>query len=423
MPEITVALIAFIAGSVAVGAVVGWISRSKRCVQEKNAVNEGWQRQIVAQRAEHSRLVDQNRTLMEQISQLQASGKDATNRARELSDALKEAFERRDELQRQLKEIRSNLERAVRQRDELQSEMKSNEARDDSARTALKDKDDKIFRLSRELENWQNRLPPLIERFRERDGEARELEAALAEARARIDDLEQAPGTSETRIEPVDQEALGKELDASNDPANVTYTGIEEILQQADDVLVDDIEVEDEIDDEPAVVAEEALEEAAEDETADESPAVAEDTSDDDSEPETGDEPQDDLHDDPFSELADELDDEARLVAEDAAVDDAGEEPDDEFQDDEEPATADIAELHGREPGGLRDNLRLIKGIGPAIEKTLNELGIFRYHQIAEMTEYDINRVAQRLKGFSSRIYREDWIGQARDLQLKKSGT
>ncbi len=85
--------------------------------------------------------------------------------------------------------------------------------------------------------------------------------------------------------------------------------------------------------------------------------------------------------------------------------------------------TADVTELHDREPGGLRDNLRLIKGIGPAIEKTLNELGIFRYHQIAEMTEYDIDRVAQRLKGFSTRIYREDWIGQARELQLKKSGT
>jgi predicted flap endonuclease-1-like 5' DNA nuclease len=394
MPEITAALIAFIAGSVAVGAVVGWISRSKRCVQEKNAVNEGWQRQLEAQRAEHARLVDQNRTLMEQISQLQASGKDATNRARELSDALKEAFERRDQLQRQLKEIRSNLERAVRQRDELQSEMKSNEARDDSTQAALKDKDDKIFRLSRELENWQNRLPPLIERFRERDGEARELEAALAEARARIDELESAPGTSETRIEPVDQEALGKELDASNDPANVTYTGIEKILQQADDASEDDIDAVDEID----VVAEEALDDVAgEDELADESEVVAEYAPED----EAAEEPKGDSRDEP------------------------GDEPDDELYDDidEEPATADVAELHGREAGGLRDNLRLIKGIGPAIEKTLNELGIFRYHQIAEMTEYDINRVAQRLKGFSSRIYREDWIGQARDLQLKKSGT
>jgi predicted flap endonuclease-1-like 5' DNA nuclease len=118
-------------------------------------------------------------------------------------------------------------------------------------------------------------------------------------------------------------------------------------------------------------------------------------------------------------------------LADDAADD--GDETDDYSDDepldepDDEPealaATADVTDLHDREPGGLRDNLRLIKGIGPAIEKTLNELGIFRYHQIAEMTEYDIDRVAQRLKGFSTRIYREDWIGQARELQLKKSGT
>ena len=425
MPEITAALIAFIAGSVAVGAVVGWISRGKRCVQEKNAVNEGWQRQLEAQRGEHARLVDQNRALMEQISQLQASGKDATNRARELSDALKEAFERRDQLQRQLKEIRSNLERAVRQRDQLQSEMKSNEARDDSARTALKDKDDKIFRLSRELENWQNRLPPLIERFRDRDNEARELEGALAAARARIEELESSGGTSETRIEPVDQEALGKELDASNDPANVTYTGIEEILQQADDVDEDDRDAAIEVDvgfhDEPVVVAEEASGEEPEGQPEDESPVVADDALDEEPEAEPG------------ADLYDDVDAEPQAVAEDEAGEEPEDEPRDEPRDeplderqedvDDEPATADVAELHGREAGGLRDNLRRIKGIGPAIEKTLNELGIFRYHQIAEMTEYDINRIAQRLKGFSSRIYREDWIGQARDLQLKKSGT
>ena len=361
MPEISAALIAFIAASVAVGAVVGWITRGNRCAQEKTAVNEGWQRQLEAQRAEHARLVDQNRTLMEQISQLQASGKDATNRARELSDALKEAFERRDQLQRQLKEIRSSLERAVRQRDKLQAEAQSNEQRDDSAQAALKDKDDKIFRLSRELENWQNRLPPLIERYRERDSEARELEEELAAAQARIEEFENTADAGETRIEPIDQDALSDELDASNDPANVTYTGLEAVLADPDD---------------------------AEDGVGD---------------PEN--EPEDARHDDLDDDLGDDLEDDLEDEPEEAA------------------ATAEVTELYNREPGGLRDNLRLIKGIGPAIEKTLNELGIFRYHQIAEMTEYDIDRVAQRLKGFSSRIHREDWIGQARDLQLKKSGT
>ncbi len=407
MPDITTAFIAFIAGSVVVGAVIGWITRGNRCAQEKIAVNEGWQRQLEAQRTEHERLLQQNKTLMEQISQLQASAKDATNRARELSAALKEAFERRDQLQRELKEIRSSLEQALRQREQLQSEVKSNEERGDTTRAALQEKDEKIFNLSRELENWQNRLPPLIERFRERDSAAKQLEEDLASARARVDELERAADAEETRIEPVDQDALGDELDASNDPSSVTHTGIEKTIGEAG-AAAEFAETQAEAresGDEGEIIADEDLEDAPADKWDDE-PADKWD-----------DEPADEPRDEPF----DEADDEPRDEPRDEPFDEADGEADDEPE--VMATTAEVTELHDREPGGLRDNLRLIKGIGPAIEKTLNELGIFRYHQIAEMTEYDIDRVAQRLKGFRTRIYREDWIGQARELQLKKSGT
>ncbi len=348
MPEITVIHIAILAGSVAAGALIGWIVRGSRCAQEKIAVNEGWQQQLEAQRSEHQRLLDQNKNLMEQVSQMQASGTDATNRARELSDALKEAFGRRDQLQRELKEIRSNLEVAVKQRNRLHSDMQDTEVRGSVAQAALKEKDDKIFRLSRELEDWQNRLPPLLERFRERDEEAARLEEELESARERVDELESTLDSEETRVEPVDPDALGDELDASNDPMNMTQTGLADIL------------AEDENDDSA---------QAGENESA------ADEFDSDDSEP------------------------------------------------DEIETSAVVAELNDHESGNARDNLKLIKGVGPAIEKTLNELGIFQFNQIAEMSEYEIDRVAKRLKGFRSRIYREDWIGQARDLQLQKSGT
>jgi predicted flap endonuclease-1-like 5' DNA nuclease/type II secretory pathway pseudopilin PulG len=356
MPGITAASIALIIGSVAVGALAGWVARTRLCAQEKTAVGEGWQQQLEAQRNEHGRLLQQNRTLMEQNSQLQASGKDATNRARELSDALKEAFERRDQLQRQLKETRSNHERAIRQRDELQSNFASSEKRCESARVALQEKDAKIDRLRRELGNWQNRLPPLIERYRERDGEARKFEEALAAARARIEELERGSDAGTTRIEPVDQEKIGNELDASNDPTNISYTGLERVLAEQDDA---------------------------------------------------------DTAEDPADTRADR----------DSAETDTTAGAEDAAEPGTEAGTAAVAELPREESGSLRDNLRLIKGIGPTIEKTLNELGIFRFHQIAEMSEYDIYRVARRLKGFSTRIHREDWIGQARSLQLQQSGT
>ena len=99
------------------------------------------------------------------------------------------------------------------------------------------------------------------------------------------------------------------------------------------------------------------------------------------------------------------VDDEQADHAPDAAIndDDAGERPDDSGDEEEE-----------------RDDLKQIKGIGPSIEKTLNGLGVYRFHQIAEMSEYEIDRVARELRGFRSRVYREDWIGQARDLQYQK---
>lgn len=353
MPEITVMHIAILAGTVAAGVLIGWIMRGSRCAQEKIAVNEGWQQQLEAQRVEHERLLDQNKNLMEQVSQLQASGTDGTNRARELSDALKEAFERRDELQRELKDIRSNLEATLREREKLQSDMKNTEALGDNAQSALKDKDDKIFHLSRELENWQNRLPPLLERFRERNDEAARLEEDLQAANERIvafeAGLDDTLDEDETRIEPVDPGALGDELDASNDPSSMTQTGINDVLAR-------------EGDDETAVA--EQLESDVD------------------------------------------VDDEADVV-----------------ETEEAETSAEVAALPDHGPGTLRDDLKLIKGIGPAIEKTLNELGIRRFDQIVEMSEYDIDRVAQRLKGFRTRIYREDWIGQARDLQLQKTAS
>ncbi len=94
---------------------------------------------------------------------------------------------------------------------------------------------------------------------------------------------------------------------------------------------------------------------------------------------------------------------------------DASNDPEEKEEPDDE-EVVDESGLPSAESLQDRDNLKKIKGVGPAIEKTLNELGIFSFRQIADMSEYDIDRVARKLKGFHSRIYREDWIGQAREL-------
>jgi len=220
MPELTALHIALLVVAAIIGAVAGWILRGNRSEQEKAAVSSGWQEQIDAQRREHDRLLDQNKSLMEQVSQYSAQHTDAKNRAKELSLAVQEAFKRRDELQREIKDIRGSLEKVLSERDQLASNMQSH----DNTEELLRQKDARIEKLSTELENWQNRLPPLIERFRVRNEEANQLEAELTEARERILELEttqDASAANETRIEPVEHpDELTDGLEASNDPAD-----------------------------------------------------------------------------------------------------------------------------------------------------------------------------------------------------------
>ena len=76
MPEFTIVHIgiALVTLAAVIGIIVGWLFRGNRCAQEKIVVNAGWQEQLEAQRIEHERLLGQNKALMEQISEFQASG-------------------------------------------------------------------------------------------------------------------------------------------------------------------------------------------------------------------------------------------------------------------------------------------------------------------------------------------------------------
>lgn len=62
------------------------------------------------------------------------------------------------------------------------------------------------------------------------------------------------------------------------------------------------------------------------------------------------------------------------------------------------------------------DDLRKIRGIGPVLQRKLKQLGYRTFHQIADWTEKDIERVCETLPIFPDRIRREDWVAQARVL-------
>jgi len=65
------------------------------------------------------------------------------------------------------------------------------------------------------------------------------------------------------------------------------------------------------------------------------------------------------------------------------------------------------------------DDLKKVKGIGPKMEKTLNQIGIFTFAQVSRMTEKEYNLLDSITKSFPGRAQRDDWAGQAKNLNNK----
>jgi small subunit ribosomal protein S2 len=66
-------------------------------------------------------------------------------------------------------------------------------------------------------------------------------------------------------------------------------------------------------------------------------------------------------------------------------------------------------------PEGKADDLKKIGGIGPALERKLNALGITRFDQIAAFSDEDVEKVDDALN-YKGRVSRDDWVGQAKTL-------
>jgi predicted flap endonuclease-1-like 5' DNA nuclease len=66
--------------------------------------------------------------------------------------------------------------------------------------------------------------------------------------------------------------------------------------------------------------------------------------------------------------------------------------------------------------GGKADDLKVIKGIGPALEKLCHSLGYYHFDQIAAWTPEEIAWVDDNLEGFKGRVTRDEWVAQAKIL-------
>ena len=62
------------------------------------------------------------------------------------------------------------------------------------------------------------------------------------------------------------------------------------------------------------------------------------------------------------------------------------------------------------------DDLKVIHGIGPALERRLQQNGIRNYQQLADLNKEELASIAQKLAIAPNRAERDNWIQQARDL-------
>ena len=71
-------------------------------------------------------------------------------------------------------------------------------------------------------------------------------------------------------------------------------------------------------------------------------------------------------------------------------------------------------------PKGEPDDLKLIAGITPELEKKLNKLGLIKFDQIANLTDHEIAFVDEQL-ALDGQIENEDWVSKAVALMAEST--
>jgi predicted flap endonuclease-1-like 5' DNA nuclease len=73
----------------------------------------------------------------------------------------------------------------------------------------------------------------------------------------------------------------------------------------------------------------------------------------------------------------------------------------------------DVARANAGDGG---DDLKQIRGIGPAFERELKRLGVCKFSQIAGWTPEDIETISKKIKAKPERVRRDNWIARAAEL-------
>lgn len=302
MPGPPIMIIGLALLSALAGGLLGWYLHAERHRRQRLTTAATWQEKLQAEELAKERLRKQIRSLAERLDTARRAEREARQRLARTERELAGAAATADEASSALTDCRVGLAATNRKRDELHAQLQHLLTRSRELMAASRAKDEKIFTLSRELESWQERLPPLVYRFREKAAEATAAHRALDRERARARELED---TLRTRILPLTDPAYDADGGGNGDPRNADHRNASHAGDGGD-----------------------------------------------------------------------------RTVP-----------------------------VHRP-----RDDLKRIRGIGPVLERLLNDLGIHRLQQIAEFGPDDVERVQAALQDFPDRIERDHWVEQARTL-------
>jgi molybdopterin-containing oxidoreductase family membrane subunit len=104
------------------------------------------------------------------------------------------------------------------------------------------------------------------------------------------------------------------------------------------------------------------------------------------------------------------------VVAESPASEDAQEEISDDVK---SSRVSSLIEKIGSGSAENKNDLKQISGVGPKMEETLNQIGIYSYEQVSKMTDNEYDLLDSITGTFQGRAKRDDWAGQAKELMNK----
>lgn len=86
------------------------------------------------------------------------------------------------------------------------------------------------------------------------------------------------------------------------------------------------------------------------------------------------------------------------------------------------PAKAAAAKPAAKVVPTQKDDLKKIWGVGPYLEKILNQRGVYTFKQVANFTEEEMSRLSRVIGPFPDRIKDDNWKDQAKKLHKEKYG-